>query len=183
MTFKTKIATAVTASFFILSMGTVALAQDTVTQTVLGGTTLTASIGAATLDPVTFSNVLQTNDGTLNLIVTDGRGNNAGWNVSVISTAFLPTVGTAPAIGAAGFTFDPLNHDPIVATTGVLTGVSNAGATGSLVGATVPLQASLGNGTGSYLAPLAVSLDIPAQQPVGVYQATLTVTIATGPAA
>jgi hypothetical protein len=181
MNLKTKIATIAAASFFALSIGTSVLAQNTVDQAVTAGTTLTASFTSATLAPVVFSNAAQTNGGMLSLAVVDGRGNNAGWNVSVISTAFNPKEGDAPAIAATGFVYAPLRHGAIVANSGTTLGVTNVGATGSLGVTHVPLRAAILFGTGNYTAPLAVDLAIPAQQPVGVYQATLTVTIATGP--
>lgn len=182
MNLRTRIATAATVSLFALSLVVGVSAQNTVDQQITGGSgVLTAVFTAATLSPRPFSNSTQTSTGTLNLVVEDSRGTNAGWNVSVIAAAFLPVAPTTgPAIGTAGFTY-VTPHSAVIAVTGVTTGVSNAGATGSLVGAHVPLNAQIGSGTGDYIAPLNVALDIPAAQPIGTYRSILTVTIATGP--
>lgn len=89
----------------VLSLGLVmpALADNTVTTTVTGGVgTRTASIADRTLGSVPYSNLDQTQTGSLTLTAEDASGTGLGWNVTVLASNFVP-LGAGTAIPAANF--------------------------------------------------------------------------------
>src|SRR5689334_8949740 len=63
-----------------------ALADNTVTLTILPRGSLSAGIADATLLPIVTSDGPQRDSGVLRLIVDDSRGNSSGWSVSITSS-------------------------------------------------------------------------------------------------
>lgn len=161
------------------------LAVDTVTQAVNAGTR-SASVADTTLTAVTYSHSAQTNTGSLTLTADDSSGTGAGWNVTILSSAFAYT-GTngGTAIPAANFSITSAAAPTMTAGQAIdATGgpkVPATGSTGTLDVARKTIQANAGFGQGTYTQALGVSLNIPAQSRAGTYTGTLTVTISSGP--
>lgn len=175
-----------------LTMVAPALAADTVTQTVNAGTR-TASVANLTLTAVNYSHSAQTQTGTMTLTADDSTGSGAGWNVTILSSAFVysgsnggtnipatnfsltsaaaPTATAGQAIDATGTDAAPKGPQ-----LGTLAGVS-----GTLDTARKVLRAGANFGQGTYTQALNVSLSIPAQSRAGTYTGTLTTTIAAAP--
>jgi hypothetical protein len=169
-----------------IGMAIPAFADNSVSLNVSGGTR-TASIANVTLTGLTYSHSDQSRTGTMNLSVDDSTGTGAGWNVTVQSSDFAYTGGSANgvAIPAANFSIATANApaktagQDIDATNGPK--VPDSGATGTLDSAHKVIQAVAGYGLGSYTQALDVNLDVPAQSRSGDYNATLTVTISAAP--
>ena len=167
------------------SIAVPAFAADTVTQVINGGTR-TASVANLTLSALTYSNSSQSNTGTMTLTVDDASGTGAGWNVTILSSAFVYT-------GSNGGTDIPAaNFSLTAAATPVRTAGQNVDATngpkvpttspvGTLDSARKVVQANANYGLGTYTQALDVSLSVPAQSRVGTYTGTLTTTISVGP--
>ncbi len=161
------------------------LAADTVVQVVNGGAR-TASVANLTLTPLTYSNNAQSNAGTMTLTVDDASGTGAGWNVTILSSAFVYSGANNGAnIPAANFSLT-------AAATPVMTaGQAVDGTNGPKVPATSPvgtldsarkvIQANADYGLGTYTQALNVSLSVSAQSRAGTYTGTLTTTISAAP--
>ena len=159
--------------------------------TVLGA--LSASVADLTFGQITYSHAQQVRSGTLTLTSTDTGllGTNSGWNVTVLSSAFVytgPNSGTPiPAANLAITTANPPSRvsGQDISPDG---GPRTTNATGALDVARKTIQADgpggvLGPyyGIGTYSQAIAVSLLVPGQTRAGTYTATLTVTISAGP--
>lgn len=184
---RTRITAAGLAAAALVTIGAApaALAADTVTQVVNGGTR-TASVANLTMDPVTYSHSAQSTPGTMTLTADDSSGTGLGWNVTVVSSAFVysgtnagtnipaanfsltsaavPTMTAGQAVDAAGGPKVPLVN-PV----------------GTLDSARKTVQADANFGQGTYTQGLGVSLSIPAQSRAGTYTGTLTTTITAAP--
>ena len=161
-------------------------AVNTVTQTINAGTR-SASIADASLGAVSYSHSAQSSTGTLALTADDSSGSGAGWNVTLQTSAFVYS-------GAFGCTNIPAAN---LSLTSASSATSTAGEAVDVVGgpkvpltlippvaldtARKTLQAEITFGEGTYTQNLGVSLSIPAQNRVGTYTGTLTVTVAAGP--
>ena len=170
-----------------LAIAAPALAADTVTQQVTGGTR-TASVADVTLPSAAYSHSARTSSGTMTLTADDSSGTDLGWNVTIQSSAFvysgandgtnIPAVNFALTSAAAptataGQAVDPLGvGGPKVPTISPV---------GTLDSARKTVQALAGFGKGTYTQALGVSLTIPAQSLVGTYTGTLTTTISAAP--
>ena len=165
-----------------------AFAANTVIQAITGSG-LTASVADLTLTSVAYQNAAHDVSGTMVLTADDSTGSGAGWNVTIISSAFV-WVGTANGgidIPAAKFALTSAAAPTLVAGQAV----SATAATGPQVPATSPLgtldtarktlAATAAYGAGTYTQALGVTLTIPAQSRVGVYTGTLTTTITSAP--
>ena len=178
-----------------LLVGTVAVpafAADTVTQTV-GAGTRTASVADLTLAAVTTTHVAQTSTGSMTLTADDSSGSGTGWDVTVLTSAFvysgansgvdipaenfLLTSSAAPVM-TAGQAIDATGTD--AAPTGPQLGTL-AGVSGTLDAARKTILAGVNFGQGTYTQDLAVSLTIPAESRAGAYTGTLTTTITAAP--
>ena len=163
-----------------------ASAANTVTQTINAGTR-TSSVADLTLGAVSYSHTAQASTGTMTLAADDSSGSGAGWNVTVLSSAFVytgPNGGTN--IPAANFAITAAAAATSTAGDAVDTGAGPKVPTGFTAPATLDsarktLQADATYGEGTYTQGLDVSLSIPAQSRVGTYTGTLTVTISSGP--
>jgi hypothetical protein len=165
-----------------------ALAADSITQAITGSG-LTASIADLTLTSVPYQNAAHTVTGSMVLTADDSTGSGAGWNVTIMSSAFV-WVGTANGginIPAANFALSSAAAPVMVSGQAV----SVAAATGPQVPPTSPLgtldtprktlSATAAYGAGTYTQALGVTLTIPAMSRVGVYTGTLTTTITSAP--
>jgi hypothetical protein len=165
-----------------------AFAADTVILAITGSG-LTASVADLTLTSVPYQNAAHYVSGTMLLTVDDSTGSGAGWNVTIISSAFV-WVGTANGgtnIPAANFALTSAAAPAMVA--GQV--VSVAASTGPQVPPTSPfgtldtarktLVATAAYGQGTYTQALGVTLTIPAMSRVGTYTGSLTTTITSAP--
>ncbi len=162
-----------------------ALAVDTVIQVVNGGAR-TASVANLTLTALTYSNSAQSNAGTMTLTVDDASGTGAGWNVTIVSSAFVYT-------GAnSGTNIPAVNFSLTAAATPVMTAglavdviggpkVPVVSPVGTLDSSRKVIQANANYGLGIYTQALSVSLSVPAMSRAGTYTGTLTTTIAAAP--
>jgi len=156
------------------------LAADQVTQSVTAGS-LTASIANLGLDAKSYSHLEQDSIGNMTLSVDDLRGNGDGWNVQVLSGAFVLGAGSSGHdISASAFSIGTPG-DPASVAGQDETQVA-AGSGGSLDQARTVISAAAGRGMGSYTQDLPVTLAIPADAYAGTYTAQLTVTANDGPA-
>lgn len=160
-------------------------AVNTVTQVVTGGA-LTASVADVTLGAVNYSHTAQANTGSITLTADDSTGTGAGWNVTLLSSAFAYSgANSGTAIPAANFSITSAAAPTMTAGQAIdATGgpkVPATGSTGTLDVARKTIQANAGFGQGTYTQALGVSLSIPAQARAGTYTGTLTVTIGAGP--
>ena len=153
------------------------------------GSGLTASVADLTLTSVPYQNAAHAVSGTMVLTADDSTDSGAGWNVTIISSAFV-WVGTANGgtdIPAADFALTSAAAPSMIA--GQV--VSVAASTGPQVPPTSPLGtldsarktlvATAAYGQGTYTQALGVTLTIPAMSRVGTYTATLTTTITSAP--
>jgi hypothetical protein len=153
------------------------------------GSGLTASVADVTLTSVAYQNAAHDVTGSMVLTADDSTGTGAGWNVTIMSSAFV-WVGTANGgsnIPAANFVLTSAAVPVLIA--GQAVGL--AAATGPQVPPTSPLgtldtprktiSATAAYGAGTYSQALGVTLSIPAQSRVGVYTGTLTTTITSAP--
>jgi len=138
---------------------------------------------------VGYQNAAHDVTGSMTLTADDSTGSGAGWNVTIMSSAFV-WVGTANGgtdIPAAGLALTTAAAPTLVAGQAV----SVAAATGPQVPPTSPigrldtprktLVATAAYGAGTYTQALGVTLTIPAMSRVGVYTGTLTTTITSAP--
>lgn len=169
-----------------LALGaTPALAADVVTQAVTGGTR-TASVANLTLASVAYSHTAQTSTGSMTLTADDSTGSNAGWNVTILSSAFVYTgTNSGTNIAATGFSLASAAAPVMTAGEAVSTTdgpkVPTVSPVGTLDSARKTVQANANFGSGTYTQALGVSLAIPAQSAAGTYTGTLTTTIAAAP--
>jgi hypothetical protein len=165
-----------------------AAAADTVILAITGSG-LTASVADLTFTSVGYQNAAHDVTGSMTLTADDSTGSGAGWNVTIMSSAFV-WVGTANGgtdIPAAGLALTTAAAPTMIAGQAV----SVAAATGPQVPPTSPigrldtprktLVATAAYGAGTYTQALGVTLTIPAMSRVGVYTGTLTTTITSAP--
>ncbi|MDQ1487715.1 MAG: WxL domain surface cell wall-binding [Actinomycetota bacterium] len=164
-------------------------ATSSVTQALTAGAR-SASMVDLTLPSLAYSHAERTPNGSMTLTADDSTGSNAGWNVTIQSSAFVWTAGgegasTGTNIPAANFaltsaavpTVTAGQAVNVTATFGPEVGVSS----GTLDAARKVIQAGPTYGNGTYTQALGVSLLIPAQSAAGTYTGTLTTTITAAP--
>jgi hypothetical protein len=162
-------------------------AVDTVTQAVTAGAR-SASIANLTLSNVAYSHTAQLSAGTMVLTADDSTGSNLGWNVTVLSSAFVYSGSNGGAnIPAASFSLTAAAQPSVNAGQAVdALGVGGPkvpalSPIGTLDSARKTVQAAPLFGKGNYSQNLGVSLSIPAQSAAGTYTGTLTTTISAAP--
>jgi len=160
-------------------------ATDQVTQVVTAGTR-SASVANLTLGSVPHAHSVQTSTGTMTLTADDSTGSNLGWNVTILSSAFVYSGGNSGTdIPAANFSLTSAAAPTATAGQAVdATGgprVPVISPVGTLDSARKTLQALVTFGNGTYTQALGVSLSIPADSAAGTYTGTETVTISAGP--
>jgi hypothetical protein len=166
-------------------LSSAALADNTVTLSIVARGTLTAGVIDGTLFSVDYSDDAQTDFGKLHLIVSDPRGTSAGWNVSLSSTDFVyhgkSIVGRD--IDNAGFRICAATAPRVIAGQPIVAAGPNFD---PLVGASLDTPRTViwsnpGSGSGDYEQYINVMLPIPAYNQIGRYEAILTVAITSGP--
>ena len=160
-------------------------AANQVTQAVTTGTR-TASVANLTLGSVSTSHSAQTSTGTMTLTADDSTGSNLGWNVTILSSAFVYSgsnsgtdipasdfslTSAAAAVRTAGQAVDATGGPKVPLVSPV----------GTLDSARKTVQALILFGNGTYTQALDVSLTIPADSAAGTYTGTLTTTISAAP--
>ena len=177
------------ATLVLLSItGTTAIASA-VTQDITGGTR-TVNIADLALPPSAYSHTAQTSTGSMTLTADDSTGSNAGWNVTIQTTAFVWSAGTGGA--TSGTNIPAANFSLTSAAAPVMTAgqavdpsggprVPTVSPVGELDTARKTTQADLTFGNGTYDQNLGVSLTIPAHSAAGTYNGTLNVSIVSGP--
>jgi hypothetical protein len=176
------------AGLLVATVAGPAAAADTVVLTITGSG-LTASVADLTFTSVGYQNASHDVTGSMTLTADDSTGSGAGWNVTIMSSAFV-WVGTANGgtnIPAAGLALTTAAAPTMVAGQAVSVALS----TGPQVPPTSPigkldtprktLVATAAYGAGTYTQVLGVTLTIPAMSRVGVYTGTLTTTITSAP--
>jgi len=161
MMIRRRAAVVLTAGVLTLGMASVAMAADTVTQSVTAGTR-TASVADLPLTAVTYSHSSQSSAGTMALSADDSTGSGDGWNVTVQSSAFVYS-GTNGGTNIAATNFNLDSAAAPVAVSGQLidgTGTdaaptgpqlgTTAGVSGTLDTARTVLRAGADFGQGSY---------------------------------
>jgi hypothetical protein len=165
-----------------------ASAADTVILSITGSG-LTASVADLTLTSVPYQNAAHNVSGSMTLTADDSTGSGAGWNVTIISSAFV-WVGTANGgtnIPAANFALTSAAAPTMVAGQVVNVAASTGPQVppispfGTLDSARKSLVATAAYGQGTYTQALGVTLTIPAMSRVGTYTGTLTTTITSAP--
>jgi len=153
---------------------------------VLAAGTRSASIANLTLGGMNTSHSAQANVGTMTLTADDSSGSNLGWNVTILSSAFVYSGANGGTnIPAANFSLTsaaaPANTagQAIDATGGPKVPVISP--VGTLDSARKTVQALVTFGNGTYTQALGVSLTIPADSAAGTYTGTLTTTISAAP--
>ncbi len=152
-----------------------------------------AWVDSAELSSMPTSASTAMSSGQLMLHATDSTNSTLGWNVTVASSPFvysghnggasipasafaLTSVGAVGWLGgqaiSTGTDLDPLGPQSAALSSGV---------SGSLNTTRKVLLAGAGNGSGIYTQPLNVALTVPAGSKPGLYTATLTITISSGP--
>ncbi|HUQ78657.1 MAG TPA: WxL domain-containing protein [Patescibacteria group bacterium] len=169
-----------------LLVGTIAapaFAADTVTQAVTAGTR-SASVADLTLASVAYSHSGQSSTGSMTLTADDSSGSGAGWNVTIISSAFVYS-GSNGGTNIAASNFSLTSAATPVQTAGQAVDTTDGPyasvTSGALNAARKTVAANAGFGQGTYTQALGVSLTIPAQSRVGTYTGTLTTTISAAP--
>lgn len=178
-----KLAALALTSVMVGGIASPAVAADSVTQSVTGGS-YTASVADLTLTAVNYSHSSQTQTGSMTLTADDSTGTDAGWNVTVLTSSFAKT-GGGTAIPAANFSLSSAAAPSMTAGQAIdATGGPKVPATspvGTLDTAKKVVQANAGFGKGTYTQALGVSLTIPAQTLAGTYTGTLTTSITAAP--
>jgi hypothetical protein len=173
------------ASLMTLSLAAPAFAADTVTVGITGGTR-TASYANLAIPAVGYSLAEQTTGPhAMTLSASDLTGTADGWNVTVVSSAFVYSGDNAGAnIPAANFSF-ATPGTPVAADLDSqavdATGGPKAGVGGALDLTKKVITANAGFGQGNYTQPVNASLTIPAKSRAGTYTGTLTTSIVVGP--
>lgn len=160
-------------------------AADQVTQVITAGAR-SASVANLALGGLSYSHSAQASTGTMTLTADDSTGSNLGWNVTILSSAFVYTgINGGTDIPAANFSITsaaaPTRSagQAVDATGGPRVPVISP--VGTLDSARKTLQALVTFGNGTYTQALGVSLSIPADSAAGTYTGTLTTTISAGP--
>jgi hypothetical protein len=177
-----------TACLLVATAAGPAAAADTVILAITGSG-LTASVADLTFTSVGYQNAAHDVTGSMTLTADDSTGSGAGWNVTIMASAFN-WVGTANGgidIPAAGLALTTAAAPTMVSGQPVSVALS----TGPQVPPTSPigrldtprktLVATAAYGAGTYTQVLGVTLTIPAMSRVGVYTGTLTTTITSAP--
>jgi hypothetical protein len=162
-------------------------AADSVTQAVTAGTR-TASVANLALSSVAYSHSVQASNGSMALTADDSTGSGAGWNVTILSSAFVLSGGDGTKdISAANFALTAADAPVVTAGQAINVTAGNGPAiptispVGTLDSARKTVQAGVGFGQGTYTQNLPVTLTIPAYSAAGTYTGTLTTSITAAP--
>ncbi|MBT3314424.1 MAG: hypothetical protein HN390_07395 [Anaerolineae bacterium] len=174
--------------FILLAVSAVAVAAETGTVTITGGT-LSVTAADVTLSGVTLDGTDKTStsaSGSNSWSASDARGTGAGWNLTIAATDFTDGVDKTIDIAQSDSEFKIQLLDANVTVTAgntkpvsQVTTLSPIPDTGSLKF----LSAATDTGMGTYAIAPNFELEVPAETYVGsgTYTSTITVTAATGP--
>ena len=160
-------------------------AANQVTQVLAAGTR-SASVANLTLGSLSISHSAQANAGTMTLTADDSTGSNLGWNVTILSSAFVYS-GANNGVDIPAVDFSLTSAATPTRTAGQSVDGTGGPAVplispiGTLDSARKTVQALVLFGNGTYTQALGVSLTIPADSAAGTYTGTLTTTISAGP--
>lgn len=176
--------------FALLAMSAVAVAAETGTVTITGGT-LSVAAADVTLSGVTLDGTDKTStsaSGDNSWSATDARGTGAGWNLTIAATDFSDGDTTPKIIDIAQadseFKIQLLDAN-VTVTAGNTKPVSQVTTLSPIpdTGSLKILSAAGDTGMGAYAIAPNFELEIPAETYVGLgtYTSTITVTAVTGP--
>ncbi len=178
-----------TAGLLAASLAGPAFAADTVTQTIVAGGLLSASVADLSFPDVDYDYATHDVSGTMVLTADDDRGTSAGWSVTIQGSAFVYTGAAGGTdIPAANFALTSAEEPTLIAGQDVSL-VASTGpqipiegiAFGSLASPIKTTRATAAYGNGTYSQNLGVTLTIPGQSKIGTYTGTLTTTISATP--
>ena len=177
-----------TAGLLAASLAGPAFAADTVTQEIIAGGGLSASVENLILPPVGYQNADQDVPGTMVLHMDDSRGTSAGWSVTIMASEFVYSGAASNNIPAANFALTSAEQPIWIAgqavdltdSTGPQIPIEGI-VFGSLAAPLKVTRATAAYGNGTYMQGMVVTLTIPGQSPVGTYTGTLTTTISATP--
>jgi hypothetical protein len=162
-----------------------ALADNTVTLTIVGENTVQAYVVDGTLLPIDYANEFQQDTGELRLVTSDLRGTSQGWSVNIVSSDFVyhGESSSGDDIPNSGFRILVVTAPMVIAGQPRVEGGPNFD---PLVGASLDIPrtviwAAPGSGSGEYEQAIEVVLDIPLGSQAGTYIATLTVAFTSAP--
>jgi hypothetical protein len=188
--YKRILATSAIAGALALGVAVPAFATaTTVTQGVTAGSR-TASVSSPALADINYAHTAQNNPGSMVLTADDSTGSNAGWNVTMQSSAFVWSAGSGGALSGADIpavNFSLTSAAALTATAGQAVDptdgpkVPTTSPVGTLDQTRKTAQANAAFGNGTYTQDLGVSLTIPADSAAGTYTGTLTTTISAAP--
>lgn len=175
-------------ALLVAAVGGPAFAADTVIQAITGGG-LTASVANVTLASVVYQNAAHDVTGSMTLTADDKTESAAGWNVTIVSSAFVWVGPVNGGIDIPASNLALTSAAVPVRVAGQAVGVAAAtgpqvpplAPTGTLDSARKTISATAAYGSGTYTQALGVTLTIPAMSHVGTYTATLTTTITSAP--
>ncbi|MBA3626987.1 MAG: WxL domain-containing protein [Chloroflexi bacterium] len=135
-----------------------------------------------------YSHEAQTSTGSMTLTADDSTGSNAGWNVTILTSAFVYSGGNSgDNISASRFRLSSAAAPAMIAGEAVDGEdgpmVPSISPVGTLDSARKTVQGNADFGNGTYSQALGVSLSIPAQSAAGAYTGTLTTSITAAPQA
>lgn len=161
------------------------LADNKVTLTIVGESTVQAYVVDGALLPIDYTNEFQQDTGEIKLLTSDSRGTSQGWSVSIVSSDFVydgesPSGGDIPN---SGFRILAVKAPVVIAGQPRVEGGPNFD---PLVGASLDIPRTViwaepGSGSGEYEQGIEVVLDIPLGSQAGTYIATITVAFASAP--
>ena len=177
-----------TAALFAGALAGPVFATDVVTQEIISGGGLSASVEDLILPPVGYQNADHDVSGTMVLHMDDSRGTSLGWSVTIQASDFVFSGAALNDIPAANFALtsaeqpiwnagQPVN---LTASTGPQIPIEGI-VFGSLAAPLKVTRATAAYGNGTYMQGMVVTLTIPGQSPVGTYTGTLTTTISATP--
>ena len=128
-------------------------------------------------------NIQSATDQLTSIEVNDLSASNAGWNVTVVSSALVGTSGPALSLDGtiAGSNLSVASYGTLAVASGDTVGVTSnivPGTPGTIGTPIILLKAPVGSGVGDYTQAFNVGLSMPADSLAGDYAGTLTVTIA-----
>lgn len=177
--------TVATTALLALAPASALAATSTVTGTVNAGNLSIATTAAPTFS-ATLDGTDQTKAYTVPTTVTDARGNNAGWNLTVTSTQFTTGGATPSTLATNASTVTGVTNACAAGATCTLSNNSVTYPVGVPAGSTPPtavkyFNAATSTGKGKFDNTPAVNVALPASVDAGTYSSTLTLSAVSGP--
>lgn len=163
--------------------GAASVSAQTATEanvTVTGGGELVVSIGAADFADVPYDFAAQTTNADIVVHVEDNTGTASGWNVTILGDAVFTSADTTSTIPIGNLTM--ATGTPVSVEGQDVTDITAPGAASGVTTTAQPIaSAPAESGQGVYDITYPSSLVVPGGTQVGEYNATLTVSITSGP--